>query len=433
MKPALPIALGLRILRGKAGTARYLRGAVLGIALSLVPLIVVMEVSTGLIEGITARLIEVGTYHLQAVLASSTGEAALMRASRAASATPGVLDVIPERQGTGLLAAGGASTGVTVRFVPPDLLTRDPGLAALIRVKSGSAELTPGRLLLGAALAERLGLKTGDPLVLLTPFDEAGRGPPRLTPLRVGGIFESGYQEMDKLYVYAGLDSSWGVLSPRASRTFVGVKVKDPFGDMEARAQDLARALAGEARVYTWRELEFARLRSFQTTKALLLFIMAMIVLVAGVNVSSSVIMIAFERRLEIGILKGVGASPGSLALAFLSAGFATGLLGTAAGLGLGLLAAVNINELLSALQWVLNGAIALFSLARSGLVPGSGPVEPLTLFNSAYYLTSIPVRLRWAEIFLAAASTIALSGIAAYLPAAQAARVRPLEVIRKV
>ncbi len=60
------------MLRGKGGTARYLRGAVLGIAVSLVPLIVVMEVSTGMIEGITARLLEVGTYHLQVALPPDT-------------------------------------------------------------------------------------------------------------------------------------------------------------------------------------------------------------------------------------------------------------------------------------------------------------------------------------------------------------------------
>ncbi len=433
MRAPLALSLGVRLLRGKAGTARYLRGSVLGIALSLVPLIVVMEVSTGLIEGITTRLIEVGTYHLQIALPSSTGPEGLERARMAAAARDGIVDAIPERQGTGLLSAGGSSAGVTLRFVPPDLLSRDPGMRSLVRVRSGSVTLSQGGLLLGGALAERLGVKAGDPLVLLTPFDETGKGPPRLTPLTVGGVFDTGYQELDKLYAYAPLASSWSVLSPRASRTFVGVKVRDPFGDIAAAARDLRRALPGDVRVYNWRELEFARLQSFQTTKALLLFIMAMIVLVAAVNVSSSVIMIAFERRLEIGILKSVGAPPGSLALSFLAAGFATGVLGTAAGLVLGLAAAVNINELLSALQWIVNAALGVVSLARTGLASGRSGVQPFTLFNTAYYLSAIPVRIRWPEIFAAAASTMALSGIASYVPAFRAARIRPLEIIRRV
>ena len=69
----------------------------------------------------------------------------------------------------------------------------------------------------------------------------------------------------------------------------------------------------------TWREIEYARLASFATTKALLLFIMALVVVVASVNVSSSVLMILFERRYDLGILKSVGASPRSSAPSFLS------------------------------------------------------------------------------------------------------------------
>jgi lipoprotein-releasing system permease protein len=433
MRASFPLALGLRILRGRTGSGRHLRGSVLAIALSLVPLLVVMEVSTGLIEGITARLIEVGTYHIQVFLPSSTGPDELAHYADAAMGTSPVVEVIPERQGTGLLASSGASAGITVRFVPPGLISGSPGMRKYFRIASGTAELGEGRILVGSAVADRLGAAVGDRLVLLTPFSENGQGPPRLTPVTVGGIFDTGYQELDKLYAYAALPASWSMVSPRASRTLLGVKVKDPFGDVAGAARALRRVLPVEARVYTWRELEYARLRSFQTTKALLLVIMGMIVLVAGVNLSSAVIMIAFERRMEIGILKSVGAGPWPLSMAFLAAGLVTGFLGTAAGLALGLLAAVNINELIAALQWLVNAALAAYSAARAGLAPGTPPVPPFTLFNSAYYLSTIPIRIGWVETGLAAAFSIALSGIASYLPASRAARARPLDVIRKV
>jgi lipoprotein-releasing system permease protein len=434
MKAAFPFALCIRILRGKAGTARYLRGAVLGIALSLVPLLVVMEVSTGMIEGITARLIEIGTYHLQITLPSSTDAETLERASASVRESGEVTETIAERQGVGLLFSNGQSAGVTVRFIPPDLFTRDAGLREFVTLVAGSADLgRPEGILLGAALAEKLGVRVGDTVILLTPYTEDAKGPPKITPLNVVGTFQSGYQEMDMLYAYAPLGSSWSILSPRASLTLVGVKVRDPLGDLTPVVQDIRRRLAGEMRIYTWMELEYARLKSFQTTKAMLLFIMAMIVLVAAVNVSSSVIMITFERRYEIGILKSVGAGPANLALSFLMAGFVTGFLGTLVGVALGLAAAVNINELISGLQWVVNGLLRLYSLARAGLIPSAPPVAPVTIFNSSYYLASIPIRISWGEVCLAAAGTLALSGIASYLPAARAARVRPLEVIRKV
>jgi lipoprotein-releasing system permease protein len=434
MRGAFALNLGLRLLRGKGGTARYLRGSVLGIALSLVPLVVVMEVSTGMIEGITARLVEIGTYHLQVSLPTTVTAESMDRAARAIEGSGAAVDVIPERQGLGLLFARGRSAGVTVRFVPPDLFSRDAGLRGFVKLTAGSSSLTdPAAILLGQSLAESIGVNAGDRVILLTPYGEEGRGPPKVTPMRVGGIFQTGYQELEKLYAYAPLEASWSILSPRASASLIGVKVSDPFGDLSPAIRAIRGRLHDLGRISTWSELEYARLKSFQTTKALLLFIMALIVLVAGVNVSSAVIMIAFERRLDIGILKSVGARPASLSISFLLAGFVTGLLGTALGISLGLAAAVNINQIITGLQAIANAVLRLFSLARSALIPSAPQVEAVTIFNSSYYLSSIPIRIRWIEVCMAAVGTLVLSGIASYLPAARAARARPLEIIRKV
>jgi lipoprotein-releasing system permease protein len=434
MRAPFPVILGLRILRGKAGTARYLRGSVLGIALSLVPLVVVIEVSTGMIEGITSRLIEIGSYHLEVTLPSRSTRESLELAASAVLRSGSAASVIPERQGVALLKSRKASSGVTVRFVPPDLFARDAGLRALVSFKSGSPVLsTPHGLLVGEALAERLGVRSGDRLTMLTPYSADANSPPKVSLMTVEGVFSTGYEEIEKIYAYASLSSSWTVLSPQASRTLIGVKVRDPFADLLPEIQRIRKELPPDSRISTWREIEYSYLNSFQTTKALLLFIMALIVLVAGVNVSSSVIMIAFERRFEIGILKSVGAGTSGLALSFFMAGFVTGLLGTAAGMGLGLLAAVNINGIISGIQSAVNGIMALASLVRSGIDPSTPPFPAVTIFNSAYYLSSIPIRIRFPEVLAAAVGTLALSGLASYMPAAKAARAKPLEIIRKV
>ena len=139
--------------------------------------------------------------------------------------------------------------------------------------------------------------------------------------MKVAGVYDTGYQELDKTLAYASLALADRILSPRASRAMIGVKVRDPFGGLAPVSRRVAAA-AGDARVATWREIEYARLASFRTTKALLLFIMALIVLVACVNVSSVVLMIVFERRHDLGILKSVGAGPRALSLSFLLSGF---------------------------------------------------------------------------------------------------------------
>jgi len=421
------------MLRGRGGTARYLRGAVAGIALSLVPLIVVMEVSTGMIDGIMARLLEVGTYHLQVSLPPDTALPRLLQLASDVASVRDVAAAVPERQGTVMLVGAHGATGASIRCVPPDVFRLDAGLRSFVSITAGSADLSEsGGILLSAALAATLGVSTGDTVHVLTTYGADLRGPPRLTPLRVTGIYETGYQELDKTLAYASLGAAGRILSPRASRTLLGVKVRDPFMDLGPVAQRVAKA-AGDARVATWDQIEYARLASFRTTKALLLFIMALVVIVASVNVSSSVLMIIFERRHDLGILKSVGAGPGPLSAAFLFAGLATGFLGAAGGIGLGLLVAVNINSVIAGLEWAVNGVLALISLAISTFNPSSASLGTFTLFNSAYYLKSIPIRIEAREVIAAAIATLLLSAVASYLPAARAARTRPLEILRKV
>ncbi|MGA2974859.1 MAG: FtsX-like permease family protein [Spirochaetia bacterium] len=423
-----------RMLRGKAGTARYLRGAVLGIAVSLIPLIVVMEVSTGMIEGITARLLEVGTYHLQIAVASDTPAAKLAEMAQAVEGVRQVVIAVPERQGTAMVVSARGAAGVSIRFVPSDVFSRDRGFSSYITLHPAAADLSrPDSIMVSSAMAASLGIAAGDTVSVLTTWGELMSGPPRLTPLVVAGIYETGYQELDAALAYAPLALADRILSPRSTRSLIGVKVRDPFADLGDVERQVAAAAGGDARVATWREIEYARLSSFNTTKALLLFIMALVVVVASVNVSSSIMMILFERRLDLGILKSVGAGPRALSFSFLIAGLVTGLLGTAAGIAAGLLIAVNINEVIAGLEWIVNRVLSLASLITSSFVPGAAPMGSFTLFNTAYYLKSIPISIRPGEVIAAAVAALLLSAIASYLPAARAARTRPLEILRKV
>ncbi len=434
MRARFVFFLSSRMMRGKGGTARYLRGAVLGIAVSLVPLIVVMEVSTGMIEGITARLLEVGTYHVQVPVSPDIPTPGLTALAAAVAKVTDVVAAVPERIGTAMIVSARGASGVSIRFVPPDLFTRDKGFRAFVVIRDGDAALDqPGSLLVSSAMAASLGVKAGDTVNILTTWEENLSGPPRLTPVRVSGVYDTGYQELDAALAYAPLALADRILSPRAARAMIGVKVRDPFGSLTAVVRSIAHAVGGDARVATWREIEYARLSSFRTTKALLVFIMALIVVVACVNVSSSVLMILFERRHDLGILKSVGADPSALSLSFLLAGFLTGLAGTVTGIAAGLLVAVNINEVIAGLEWTINRVLDVASIIQSTFAPSAHPFGAFTLFNSAYYLKSIPVRIAATEVIAAAAAALVLTALAAYLPAARAARTRPMDILRKV
>jgi ABC-type lipoprotein release transport system permease subunit len=87
----------------------------------------------------------------------------------------------------------------------------------------------------------------------------------------------------------------------------------------------------------------------------------------------------------------------------------------------------------IAGLEWLVNRALEAVALLRAPfLAEGAAPAS-FTLWNSAYYLATIPIRIRGAEIAAAAAATILLSALASYLPASKAARTRPLDVLRKL
>ena len=166
------------MLRGKGGTGRYLRGAVLGIALSLVPLVVVMEVSTGMIEGITARLLEVGTYHLQVPLTPEITPRRLDELAAAVRNVPDVIAAVPERIGTAMLVSARGASGASIRCVPPDVFTRDKGFASYVVLREGDTGLDrPDTVLVSSAIAAALGVKAGDRVNILTTWEENLRGP----------------------------------------------------------------------------------------------------------------------------------------------------------------------------------------------------------------------------------------------------------------
>ena len=126
---------------------------------------------------------------------------------------------VPERQGTCLLVTSRSAAGVSIRCVPADIFAEDAGFRSHITLRAGTADLShPDSLMVSAALASSLGLSVGEPVNLLTTFGENLSGAARLTPLVVSGIYETGYQELDKTLVYGSLGLAARALSPRGSR-----------------------------------------------------------------------------------------------------------------------------------------------------------------------------------------------------------------------
>ena len=437
--PALFFArrlLGLE--RGREGEdeapgRRYLRGAVLGVALSLVPLVVVLVVADGMIEGITARYIEVGTYHLQAQsLYVVTGEE-LKAKAEALKGKAGIKAVFPESDSYGVALFGGRSAGVELRAVDPSFL-EDSGTVAYLRLTSGEMKLdSTNQILLGEALARSLGAKVGDIVSLVTSrpvaFGESYSSfTPKVSAFRVKGIVSAGYRQLDELWAFVSFRAGERLFTAGSSHQIIGIKVSDPYGNLEPDRAAASAALSTDWSVSIWPEVERNVYKSFSTTRALLLLVMALAVAVAAINVSSALVMLVLERRRDIAILKSAGASPAFISQVFLFAGAGVGGLGTIFGIVIGSLVAWRINDLIGGIEVIANATSRLWAL----LSGTDAPKAAIRLLDPAYYIERIPVHLHLGELASVAAASIALCLIASFLPARRAARLPPLEIFRK-
>ena len=435
--------LGIGSGKTVSNARKSLFGAVLGIGISIIPLIVVLVVSDGMIQGITSRTIELGTGHLQVINMRS------ISSYKNAETEKNVRSLILEfdegnfvenawieRQGNGLVIGKSGRSGGAIRAVEPEFFTQNTRALNLIKVISGSLEFENNKsAILGTAIAEKLGLKVGDTCRIITiSKNEKGKTIPHVSSFKISGLVSSGYQELDALWVFIPLEEGLKIMPMSSSLTSIVVSTNDPFDEdkMQALQLKLSSILPENFSIYSWADLNRSAFTSFKTTKNILLFIMFLIVLVASANISSAIVMLVMERRREIAILKAAGAHPSSISLAFLLAGLLTSLGGIILGMPLGILAAIHINEIFAYAEKILNHIQNFFYTFVYG-TGGTGKPLEIHLLDPAYYLEYIPVKLNLFDLYTIAVSMLILSVVVCLIPAVRAGKEKPIEIMRKL
>ena len=433
MMLARSIQLGIRFMSGKGnrGLTRHILGAVFGIAVSLIPLVVVLEVTTGMISGITDRYLEIGTYHLQLRNYTKNGFSEREDLIKKLQSIPGVKVSFPVIHGVGLAYSPKGRTGVSLKALSKVYWKRDKGIHQYLKIISGKFDLsTVNSALVSSETAKKLHVSVGDRITILTARTiPGGRTVLKPSHFIVKGLFSTGYYELDSLSVYINLLTGEKLFNNPES-FFIGVKIDNPEKDINKMAHRIQRILQHNWFVFTWFDLEKPMYESFRTTKILLLFIMLIIVLVASVNISSALIMMVMEKEADVAILKSIGIKSSNIVTAYIFSGFIIGILGTAAGITAGLFAAVNINEIIHGIQYFLNVSEYVIQLILSPFTKMT--FHRIVLVNSAYYLDRIPVLIDFRSIFIISTGSVLLSTLASVIPAYRAGKIRPLEVIRR-
>ena len=387
--------------------------SVMGLSLGVAVLIVVLSVLNGFERELRTRMLSVTSH---ATITGVDGEIRDWRSKqRTALTEPGVRAVAPFIESRGLLANGERVAGAMVRGVLPEEEVKAVGLAS--RMKSGAfSELAAGkyRIVLGSALADELGVKLGDSVVLMAP--EGSVTPagfePRKRRFAVVGIFESGMYEFDRGLAITHMQDAARLYQMGDAVSGLRLALDDPFlAPMLVRT--VARAIDVDGNGYfvgDWTRDHLNFFRSIELTKSMMFFILLILVVVAAINLVATLVMIVKEKQTDIAILRTIGVAPENVLRLFLIQGALIGFVGTLAGALLGMLLSFYFPA-------ILHGIENAFGIQF--------------LDASVYLMSDLPTQVKWGDILQVSLTTLLLAALATIYPAWRAARTMPAEALR--
>jgi lipoprotein-releasing system permease protein len=415
--------VGWRYLRaGRSGQRNrfvsFIAGvSVLGITLGVAALIVVLSVVNGFQQVVRARMLDV-IPHVQVYGSGTSPPTDWHVLADAARRIDGVLAVAPTVTLQALLGRGDVLRAAVLRGVSPRDEAKVTTLAHRL-IEGPLQQLQPGarRIVLGTELARELHVKVGDPVVVVTgasaPNAGASRdaqqgGAPRNTPFTVVGIFDAGHYEYDSTLALLHIDDAAELLG-LAQPAGLSLRLADAQA-APAVAYQLAAQLDPRVIVVDWTRTNRIWFAAVAQQKRMLGLILVLIVAVAAFNLVSTLVMTVTDKRADIAILRTLGASPRSVMAIFVVQGALAGLLGTLAGVALGLLVAYKVGVIVPAIEHLLG----------TKFLPGN-----------VYLISSMPSDPRLSDVLPIALASLVLSLLATLYPSWRASRVDPAQTLR--
>jgi lipoprotein-releasing system permease protein len=385
--------------------------SVIGIALGVMALIVVLSVMNGFQKEVRDRMLS-AVAHVEIVQPQGEALPDWQAVAAKARQDPAVRAAAPFIAVQSLLARGEDMRGAVVRGVLPAAESQITDLAAKLQADGTLAELVPGqwRIVLGTELARSLSVRVGDPVTLIAPGGQVTPAgvTPRLKQFTVAGIFSVGHYEYDSALALIHLDDA-ARLYRTEGPTGVQLKLADVHEAREVGWR-LADAMGPEVRVRDWTRTNAAWYDAVQIEKRMMFIILTLIVAVAAFNLVSTLVMTVTDKRADIAILRTIGASPRSVMGIFVVQGATAGVIGTLAGVGIGLLIAFNIGTIVPAIEQAFGVAF---------------------LPSSIYLISRMPSDPQMADILPIALISLVLAFLATLYPSWRASRVNPAEALR--
>jgi lipoprotein-releasing system permease protein len=403
--------VALRYLRArrKEGFISVIAGfSFLGITLGVATLIIVMAVMNGFRQELFNKMLGLNGH---VVVHSLSNFSDFDQVANRIRKVPGVKYALPLVEGQVMISTPQSSSGALVRGLREADLKELKAVSGNIRFGTlDGFDQKPG-LALGSRLANELNVKVGDQVSLLTPrgASTALGTAPRVKRYPVVAIFEIGMSEYDSSILFMPLNEAQLYFNQPDSVTVLEVVLDSP-DEVGALTPQIVTAGGPSIYISDWRQRNATFFTALQVERNVMFLILALIVLVAALNIVSGLIMLVKDKGHDIAILRTMGATRGAVMRIFFITGASIGIVGTLAGFLLGVLVCLNIERLRELIGWLTDTDLFAPEL---------------------YYLSQLPAEMDTGETGSVVVMALALSILATLYPSWRASRLDPVEALR--
>jgi lipoprotein-releasing system permease protein len=413
-KPFAPFEwlLATRYLRArrKEGFISVIAGfSFTGIMLGVATLIIVMAVMNGFRNELFDKILGLNGHVIVNKIGGNFDD--YDEVARRIATVPEVQAVMPLIEGQVMVSSAIQATGALVRGMSEEGLRSLPLVSDNIRFGTldGFGEGTG--IAIGTRLANLLRVNVGDSITLVsprgaqTPFGTA----PRTKPYKIAALFEMGMSEYDRTMVFMPLLEAQRYFSRGREVDALEIVARDP-----QRIDEIVlgvKAAGGPTiHVSDWRQRNETFFTVLEVERNVMFIILSLIVLVAALNIISGLMMLVKDKGRDVAILRTMGATRGSMMRVFLITGASIGVVGTLAGLVLGIVFCLNIESIRELIAWMTS----------------------TTVFDpNVYYLTRLPAHMDVRETASIVGMALALSVLATLYPSWRASTLDPVEALR--
>jgi len=417
LRKILPFELfvGLRYTRAKRKnhfTSLISFISIIGFALGVAAIIVVLSVMNGFQTELRNSILSVAS-HIE-ITGNSNQLSNWQDVAAQAKSQPKVVASAPYVFAQGMLSFDQAVQGAIVRGILPSDEEKVADIGK--HMKAGKlADLQAGEfnIILGADLAYLLGVSVGDKIVLMAPqgqFTPTGMVP-RIKQFKVVGLFQVGNQEYDAGLALIHLDDASKLYRMGNNVSGLRLRLSDLFDASEVATQ-LSTQLTPQGQFYVsdWTQQHANFFKAIQLEKRVMFIIMVFIVLVASINIVSTLVMAVTDKRADIAIMRTLGAGPRSIMSIFIIQGALVGIMGTLIGALIGIIIALNIGTIVPFIE---------------------GLFHVQFLAKDVYMISEVPSQLEWGDVTVVVVVSFILSLLATLYPSYKASQINPAEALR--